>query len=201
MDLMPRPRRSHETRERLLNEGVQALLEHGYHATGVQAVVDRVAVPKGSFYNYFDSKESFGAAVVRRYATGLLARMDAALEDAERDPLAALKRYFEEGATLYERVGPREGCLLCNLGAEIAGSDGPCAEAVAEALAAEHRRLSRVVALAQAAGQVRADVPAGDLAYALLDAWNGALIRMKSERSIQPLRQFCELHVGRLIRS
>ena len=198
---MSRPRRSHETRERLLNEGMQALMEHGYHATGIQEVVDRVAVPKGSFYNYFASKEQFGAAVVRRYAADLLARMDAALRDAESDALGALKRYYEGTAALYERIGPQDGCLLCNICAEIAGSSGLCAEAVAESQSAEHERLSRVVVMGQADGQIRADVPAADLAYALLDAWNGALIRMKSERSTQPLRQFCTLHIDRLIRA
>ena len=36
-------------------------MEQGYHGTGIQEVVDKVGIPKGSFYNYFKSKEDFGS--------------------------------------------------------------------------------------------------------------------------------------------
>ncbi|MBM4202039.1 MAG: TetR/AcrR family transcriptional regulator, partial [Gammaproteobacteria bacterium] len=40
------------TKEKLLDEGVSLLMEHGYHGTGLQDILQRVGVPKGSFYNY-----------------------------------------------------------------------------------------------------------------------------------------------------
>jgi len=43
-------------------------MEQGYHGTGLQELVTKVGVPKGSFYNYFPSKEDFSAEVVRLYA-------------------------------------------------------------------------------------------------------------------------------------
>ena len=196
---MPRPRRSQDTRERLLDEGVRVLIEQGYHGTGIKEIVDRVGVPKGSFYNYFESKEHFGAEVIRRYAAELLGRMDGALKLADEDALEALRRYFRAATELYEQHGTHEGCLLCNLGAEVSGSSALCREAVAEAFNAEQQRLARVLHQGQMAGQIRDDIPAAALAYALIDAWNGALIRMKSEWSVQPLRQFCDLYLERLI--
>ena len=38
-------------------------LSHGYHGTGLSEVLASVHVPKGSFYNYFESKDAFVAAV------------------------------------------------------------------------------------------------------------------------------------------
>lgn len=196
---MPRPRRSHDTREKLLDEGLRALIAHGYHGTGIKEIVDRVKVPKGSFYNYFASKEQFGAEVIGHYSDWLLGLMDAAFQDAEDDPLKALRQYYAQSTDLYEREGTGDGCLLCNLGAELGDTSGVCREAMAEAFKRLKERLVRVLALGQQAGEVRGDVPAADLALVLMDAWDGALIRMKIEQSVEPLRAFQRLYLDRLI--
>lgn len=198
---MARPRRSQNTREALLDEGVRVLIEQGYHGTGIQQVVDRVNVPKGSFYNYFKSKEHFGAEVIRHHTGRLLARMDSILEAGEQDPLAVLRRYYSSGLATYEEDGTKDGCLLCNLGAELGGSSTLCGDAVSEAFQAEHRKLARVLVQGQAAGQVRNDISDDALAHALIDGWNGALVRMKSTQSVEPLRQFCDLYLDRFLRS
>jgi len=54
-------------RENLLNQGVTLLMEQGYHGTGLKEILDAVQIPKGSFYNYFGSKENFGAEVIQHY--------------------------------------------------------------------------------------------------------------------------------------
>lgn len=56
-----------ETRELLLRTGVELLTEQGFSATGIDQILRRVGVPKGSFYNYFKSKEAFGAELIERY--------------------------------------------------------------------------------------------------------------------------------------
>lgn len=60
-------RRTEGFHERLLEAGVALFAEMGYHGTGVKDIVERAGVPKGSFYSYFDSKEAFGAAILRHY--------------------------------------------------------------------------------------------------------------------------------------
>ena len=79
---MARPRRSQASRERLLEVGISSLLRDGYHGTGLKAVLDRSAVPKGSFYNFFTSKEDFAVAAIERYAECLGAQLEASLAGA-----------------------------------------------------------------------------------------------------------------------
>ncbi|OUS39938.1 TetR family transcriptional regulator, partial [Oleispira antarctica] len=55
---MNRPRRSEQTREALIEAGIEQLSRHGYHGTGIKQILDEVSVPKGSFYNFFASKEA-----------------------------------------------------------------------------------------------------------------------------------------------
>ena len=54
-------------REQLLDKGLQVLHERGFNATSVQDITEAAGVPKGSFYNHFESKEDLGAEVVLRY--------------------------------------------------------------------------------------------------------------------------------------
>jgi len=50
-----------ETRESLLQAGVEVLTEKGFSSAGIDEILRRVGVPKGSFYHFFGSKEAFGA--------------------------------------------------------------------------------------------------------------------------------------------
>ena len=40
----------------------------GFATAGLDEILGRVGVPKGSFYHYFASKEAFGLALIERYA-------------------------------------------------------------------------------------------------------------------------------------
>lgn len=57
-------KRRGETRDKLIEAGLQLMLAKGYTNTGIQEIVNQAGVPKGSFYHYFDSKESFALAII-----------------------------------------------------------------------------------------------------------------------------------------
>lgn len=184
---MARPRLSEGTRIRLLEASVAAFLEHGYHGTGIKQVLDRVDVPKGSFYNYFASKEALGVAAIQHYSAQLDSQLAAALDGAA-DPLAGVREYFDQQIRDFVAAEYVGGCLLANLAGELDGS-----EASRRALATAFRRwrdaLAEALARAQALGTVRDDVAATELADMLIEAWEGAVIRMKIDQSVAPLER------------
>ena len=184
---MARPRLSEKTRQRLLDEGVSAFLYNGFHGTGLKEVLDRVKVPKGSFYNYFESKEAFAVAAIRHYAACFAAKMERAIDDAP-DPYTGLRRFFETLMADFETAGYVGGCLIANLGGELEGSD-LCRETLATAFRQWRDRVAEVLRQSQRLGLARGDLDAGDLADLLTEAWEGAVIRMKIERSLDPLRR------------
>ena len=53
-----------ETRARLLSIGYEIVSEKGFGSTGVEEILSKADVPKGSFYYYFESKAAFGLAVI-----------------------------------------------------------------------------------------------------------------------------------------
>jgi AcrR family transcriptional regulator len=52
------------------------LTETGYLAAGIDAVIKNIAVPKGSFYHCFKSKEAFGLAVLAAYGDFFAHKLD-----------------------------------------------------------------------------------------------------------------------------
>ena len=53
-----------DTRELLLRAGVEALTAKGFSATGIDEILRRVGVPKGSFYHHFKDKEDCALKVI-----------------------------------------------------------------------------------------------------------------------------------------
>ena len=175
------------TKERLLDEGVCVFIERGYHGTGIKEVLDSVNVPKGSFYNYFKSKEEFGAEIIRHFAAQLEKQLEGKLERADSG-LAGLRDFFAEVTEMHE--DSRLGCLVGNLGAELGSASELCRVAMAEAMHGWRDRFAAALGRAQDDGTVRSDLSAVALADFLLDSFEGALIRMKIEGSTEPLKKF-----------
>ena len=56
------------TRDILIEEGVKAFLARGFEGIGIQPILTLAGVPKGSFYNFFPSKEAYAIEVIDAYA-------------------------------------------------------------------------------------------------------------------------------------
>ncbi len=81
----------HSTKQRLIDAGLQMLLEQGYNSLGIQALLTATGIPKGSFYHHFEDKEDFALKVIDAYVTEVHAGLDACLQDKERSPLGRLR--------------------------------------------------------------------------------------------------------------
>lgn len=195
---MARPRRSEATRQKLLEEGYAAFVEQGYHGTGLKDVLDRVSVPKGSFYNYFQSKDEFGAEIVRYYAGLFRERLEQDLKGAEKNAKSALKRLFRSLIRQFEENSCGRGCLIANLGCELEEA-GPTRDAVAEAVRSWREPFRQAIAHGQEQGTIRDDLSTSDLADFLFNCWEGAIVRMKIEGDSKSLKLFTRLFLDEFL--
>lgn len=171
-------------------------MERGYHGSGLQEILDAVRIPKGSFYNYFASKEEFAAEVVRHYIEPFIRQLSAHLEASKGDALGAIRNYFDELIVELERQNFKGGCLLGNLMGEIGDTSELCRASLAFAVHRYRNLLQCGLEMAQSEGNVRNDKSAKRIADLLVDAWQGALLRMKIEASAMPLKAFREELLG-----
>lgn len=178
-----------DTKEILLKTGIRLFSEHGYHGTGIKEIVDASGIPKGSFYNYFQSKEEFAAEIVLHYAQINSQRW---VEYLARDPadnaFDHLYKSFELMIEYHEGCAVKTGCLVGNLAGELAESSELCRATLRSATATWCQRLAYLLKLAQLQGTVRQDHNAEELAEFCWNAWEGSLLRMKLENSAEPVR-------------
>ena len=179
-------------RENLLNQGVALFMEQGYHGTGLQEILDAVSVPKGSFYNYFGSKEDFGAEVIQHYIDPFIVKLSTHLSKTDVDALSAIKRYFDELIVELENNQFKGGCLLGNLMGEIGSTNDVCQQSLQSAIRRYRDLLQSGFAKAQHQATVSSDKSSEAMADLLINAWQGALLRMQIEKSSAPVKQCCQ---------
>jgi TetR/AcrR family transcriptional repressor of nem operon len=197
---MTRPRRSEQTRDALIAEGIEQLSEHGYHGTGIKQILDKVKVPKGSFYNYFASKEAFVAEIIAEYSQQGLSQLDSYMLSSTEAPLAKIRAIYSFILHHFAAMGAQRGCLLGGLAAEIGSSSEVCQTAMLSAYQQWRSRLVQLFQAAQAAGEVRNDLSADDMASLFWAAWEGSLLRMKMEGRTDPAEQMLNLLLDKVLK-
>jgi TetR/AcrR family transcriptional repressor of nem operon len=186
---MPRPANP-ETRSRLLEKGGDLVSSRGFNATGVQEITAAAGVPKGSFYNYFDSKEAFAVEVLSEYWDSVVELYGPILTDSHISPLSRITCYFAGLADFHEQRQYAFGCLIGNMALEVTTSS----EEVRAKLAVIYREWSTSLTDCLREAQVRKQLAPGrdanQLAVALIDAFEGAVMRAKVERGRAPFDTF-----------
>jgi TetR/AcrR family transcriptional repressor of nem operon len=177
-------------REKIIESGVDTAYRRGFATTGLREFAATAGVPQGSFTNHFRSKEVFGIVLLDRYFEQLQDIVEKTLRDEARAPLDRLRAYFETITARLRSVGWRHGCLIGNMSLEAADHGGPLRTRLVEVFAAWVEPFREAVLAGQAHGEVRADLDPGEIAEFLLAGWHGAMMRMKVERSPEPLERF-----------
>lgn len=183
-------------REEIVEAAVEQFHTRGFNAAGVKDITNSAGVPKGSFYNHFESKEALAVVALERYGES---RRLGELADASVDPLLRLRQHFE---FLRDENTGRDfarGCLIGGFGAEMADHSDMIREAVRLSLESWEQALAAPIAQAQESGRVTAATDAKTLARFILNAWEGTLISARAERSEDSYEMFFETVFGTLL--
>lgn len=185
----------HDTKRRLLEAALDMLLERGYSGLGVQDVLNRTGIPKGSFYHHFDSKQDMALQAVDLYTSIGHQLLDRCLAADGRPALERVRTFFEELAGFYATQGYL-GCLLGALGQELSGANEVFRRKIEECLSSLATPIAECLEEARRDG----DLPAGSdprrLADVLLNAWEGAALRSRLLRSPAPLNGVLDFCLG-----
>ncbi|PAV24708.1 TetR family transcriptional regulator [Tamilnaduibacter salinus] len=181
---------TNDTRDTIIQTGAELITQNGFSATGINRVLSEAGVPKGSFYHYFKSKDDFGLAVIDAYAQTYDDRLNATLGDTSQPPLERLKAYLQAGEEDMCSCDYSRGCLIGNLGQELAAQNEAFRARLDRVFSGWESRFADCIAEAREAGDVPKDVDPETAAAFLLSGWQGALLRAKMARSVEPMRRF-----------
>src|ERR1044071_4829691 len=177
-------------RDQILRAGLPVLFRSGYHAASVRDICAAAGAPQGSFTNHFRSKEAFAVEVLDQYFDYLKTLVRESLNDQAVTPRQRLKRYLDVITDKLKRDRWMIGCLIGDFSLQ-ASSHSKALRQRLDAIFQEWRALfAGCIAAAQSIGEIESQFEATELAEFLLASWEGAILRMKVERSSAALERF-----------
>src|SRR5256714_2513804 len=165
-----RQRRSAETRERLFRAALKLFTEKGFAETTVEDITNAADVGKGTFFNYFPSKEH----ILIAFSEMQLGKLQQAVENLRhnQEPMPAFLRAMSVRMTEEPARAPDvvRAILLANL------SSSSVRQIMRENHARAHALLTQLVQVAQDRGEFRRDLPASELAHVFRQTVFGTLL-------------------------
>ena len=181
---MPKP----NTREQLLEAGLRTLHTQGFNGCAVQDITQAAGVPKGSFYNHFESKEALAMAALETFWLNGTSRR-ALLSDTSVEPVERLRRHFQALTLALERSKFERGCMIGNFSSEMS-SKSDFRERLGKMYSDWTDAIDSCIQEADAAGKLKLALPASTIAGFLVNAWEGAVLRSKVELNAAALNDF-----------
>src|ERR1041385_5722808 len=177
-------------RNDILGAGLSVMFRSGYGGASVRDICAAAGAPQGSFTNHFRSKEAFAAEVLDQYFDYLKGLVSDALSDETLTPRQRLKRYLDVITDKLEGDRWTIGCLIGDFSLQ-ASSHSKLLRKRLDAIFREWRALfACCIEEPQSARKLDSIFDATELAEFLLASWEGAILRMKVERSPAALERF-----------
>jgi len=180
-------------KEDIIKQGVELFRIQGYHNTGISDILTKCDIPKGSFYNYFKSKEGFCIRTLDYYGDTQLEFMRITLMNAGSSPVDRLKAFYNNLIRKYSQENVLSGCLIHNISNEAGGLNERLAEATNRNFNKWINIIARIVAKGQAVGEIRNDMGALEIAEYLHGSFYGMLSRMKATRNTDNLEDWLRM--------
>ncbi len=180
-----RERHRTQTRDRLYRAALDLFAQRGFLETTVEDITEAADVGKGTFFNYFPTKEH----ILAEFGGERVAAVERALERA-RSSKAPVLDVMRELAGDAAGQSDKSPALLRAIFAAHASCTS-VREALVKRSQIARRILTEIYLLAQERGEIRRDIPAGDLARLTQITFMGATMSW-SLRPDSSLRKTCE---------
>ncbi|MCD6249951.1 MAG: TetR/AcrR family transcriptional regulator [candidate division Zixibacteria bacterium] len=154
-----RSRRKAATRARIIKSALDLLSKQEYGATTIEQITEAADVGKGTYFNYFPSKEHLLYEVGKEQLATVRVSVEKALTESGdtkkvfQELLLALTTLFADNPILARNL------VLANLGNELAR------ELMAKNVAERAKWLNKLVKKAQELGSIRRDIKPEMVAY------------------------------------
>ena len=166
------------------------MFKQGFHGAAVSDVVAPAGVAPGSVTHHIASKEQLGKEVLGHYIDPLQGLLQASLQDRTSSPRARMERYLDMIVERLRTDGFERGCLIGDFSLEVTQTSDLIREQLHRVFERWLQPFAECIAEGQALGEFSTAFEPLEIAEYFLASWEGAILRMKVERSIAPLNRF-----------
>lgn len=187
-----------DTKEALLLAGMAILTERGFNTVGIDYILKRVGVPKGSFYHYFKNKDDFGLQVISEYNAYFCAKLKRCLIGASHDPIEGLSIFVEEAISGIEKYHFTRGCLIGNFAQEMSILSPQFKQPLVDCLNQWTLLLAFSLETAKSKQQISANIDCQEQAECFWIGWEGAVLTSRVMQSSKPMKTFASGFIKQL---
>jgi len=165
-----RQRRSADIRERLFRASLDLFAQKGFAETTVEDITESADVGKGTFFNYFPSKDH----ILLAFGEMQLSKLEATIETARRTGEPMPEFLGSLGLRMTQEPTRNPAIIRALLQGYL--STTPVREAVMDLQKRMHALLSQMIQLGQDRGEIRNDLPAAEIAHVFRQTIFGTLL-------------------------
>lgn len=176
-----------DTKQELIIIGAELMHLKGYNNTGVQEILSKAGLPKGSFYNYFKSKEDYGLLVVDYYMEFYNKIFAKYMDNKTVAPLERIRHLYKGFNKAFRANNYTLGCPIGNFAQELSDTSPVFQAKLKKAADVLVKYFSDVLREAQESGHLSKSLDANKTARYIFNSWEGAIMSMKVEKSLRPL--------------
>ena len=177
-----------DTKYKIIETGAKIIHHKGYHHTGIQEVLKAAGVPKGSFYFYFENKEDFGLQVIDYFKEMYFDMIDPILKQENLSALDRLEKILDHFISVFEQLDYQCGCPIGNLAQEMGDLNLAFSEKLTQSVEILAAVYEKLLDTAIDEGLASGHLDTAQVAEFIVTSWHGALIKMKINRSVAPLK-------------
>jgi TetR/AcrR family transcriptional repressor of nem operon len=175
------------TREMLLLSAGKLFQEVGYVRASIHRIAAAVNAPKGTFYNYFGSKEELATILVDRQFAAIYQSLSLATGESAYDQV---KRHFRFLAMEPPMIAIAPLQLIAIFAAEAPAIPPNIGRRIADGIHVWDRQLGDLISLAHIEKGTSVAEDSSKLGLLLTTCWLGAIVRRKSDPSLKLVDDF-----------
>jgi TetR/AcrR family transcriptional regulator, transcriptional repressor for nem operon len=174
--------RAANTREMLLLSAGKLFQEVGYVRASIHRIAAGVSAPKGTFYNYFGSKEELASILVDRQFAAIYRSLSLAPGESAYDQVKHHFQFLAMEPPMIE-IAPLQ--LLAIFAAEAPAIPPNIGQRIADGIHIWDRQLGDLISLAHIEKGITVAQDSTKVALLLTTFWLGAIVRRKSDPSLK----------------
>ncbi len=147
-----RERRSEETRENIFRAALQLFAERGFNAATIEAITEAADVGKGTFFNYFENKES----LLLEYGELQMGKVRTFVTDGMNSKASLATLMFELAMKMTEEERKRPALFHSLITAVF--SNETVTKRMSVGLSLDSQVIGKLIALRQQCGEIRSDI-------------------------------------------
>lgn len=181
-------------KQQIIEHGLNLFRIKGFNGTGISEILKQAKIPKGSFYYYFTSKENFTVEVLKYYSGNLVNEINNFLTDTSNSPIVRIKRLYSKHIKNYiNDTHFPYGAFASKICQEIGEEHEPIFRVSNKLFHDIKEAHVKCLKEAQEANEITSTVNVEKIAELILYSWEGAILRMKVNRSFESLYIFQEM--------